>query len=329
MIELVINMELYFDNKSASLLELSQELARFNYDLQGKFRCPTCLRDLSITNDSFVHEDDIITEEHIIPKSVGGKVTTFLCKKCNSTFGAKQTKWFADWIELNEGKAPFSPNPKKQKASLTSNGITINGSLSLSNDGAIEFISDRKRSNPKHYDKYWSSPKPSEINISHNMPVFKNEGALRAGFLTAAYGLWFKSFGYSWVLQKALDDVRRQILNPEEDIITWNYLIETSVCAIETPSVGLVKIGDQIFPYAHVYDHLVLFPSAQNAHPQATPANEISYKLINMEPKINKRFQHRCVGPSSLVCDGCKIISPDVFSTTTVPTEEIQWSCWM
>ncbi len=65
------------DLRSASLLQLSQELGRFNYDLLGKFRCPTCLNDFSI-------ESREVSEEHIIPASVGGSLTTFLCKDCNS-----------------------------------------------------------------------------------------------------------------------------------------------------------------------------------------------------------------------------------------------------
>jgi hypothetical protein len=311
--------------RSASLLELSQELARFSYELRGKFRCPTCLRDFTCNSPST--EDGLITEEHIIPKSAGGTLSTFLCKGCNSSFGAKQTRWLGDWINHNKGKAPFPINPKKQKARATANGLTVNGSLRLAEDGAIEFISDRTRSDPKQYDQLWASRFP-EISVSFSAPVFRNESALRVGYLTAAYILWFKHFGYSWILQRTLDPVRAQILHPEQDIIRWNYLIEADSREIKSPSVGLIKFRDQIFPFAHIYDHLVLLPSAKELHPRTTPHTEIFRKWMNLEPIIEPRFRNRCVGPSSLTCDGCEIISPDFFSTTTIPIEPILINAW-
>lgn len=315
------------DLKSKSLIELSQELARFSYDLREMFRCPTCLKDLPLRNSSHLEEHNRITEEHIIPESVGGKLTTFLCKGCNSFFGSKQTRWLAEWIELNEGKAPFPVNPKKQRAKLTSRGLMTNGSLKLAEDGAIEFTSDRERSNPRHHDELWKGPRPAEISVSFSIPVLQNEHALRVGYLTAAYSLWFKCFGYSWVFQRALTAVREQLLNPEQDIIRWNYLIEWNSREIETPSVGLAKIDDQIFPFAHIYDHLVLLPSAKEQCPKSKSGN-ISIKFIHMEPVVEQRFRHRCIGPSSLICDGRNIISPDFFVATTLPIEIIRQTVW-
>ena len=96
--------------RSQYLLEISQELTRFNIDWQGKFRCPTCLKDYPLDSKE-------ITEEHIVPDSQGGRVTTFLCGPCNSFFGHKQTRWLSDWIDLVEGGAPFHRDPKKQKVS--------------------------------------------------------------------------------------------------------------------------------------------------------------------------------------------------------------------
>lgn len=128
------------------LCKISQELARFDSSLLGYFRCPVCLRDLPVENFGIDDIDSAITEEHIIPDSVGGRQTTLLCQRCNSTFGHKQTKWLSEWIEVNEGDAPFHSNPRKQRARLSANGQSLNGSLKLGVDGAIEFHSDRRRS---------------------------------------------------------------------------------------------------------------------------------------------------------------------------------------
>lgn len=301
-------------------------MCRFDLSFRGVILCPTCLRRLPIDPKEVTSDKDKITEEHIIPESVGGKVTSFLCKKCNSHFGQNQTRWLSEFIQLNEGGILFPLDPKKQKAGLHADGLRIGGHLRLASDGAIEFVDDRSRTNPADYDKFWSSPNPPEITISYKMEVFNNENSLRVGYLTAAYCLWFKHFGYSWALQSHLNDVRTQILYPERNIITWNYLIDVNTREIANPSLGMAKFRDQIFPFAHIYDHLVLLPSALARHPCNVSHSEIVIKNMVLEPEIGPRCRHRCVGPSSFVCDGQEIIKPDMFAETTVPIESIQAS---
>lgn len=314
--------------ENAFLTEISQELTRFDHGLRGLFRCPTCLRDLPIENFGSADERLAITEEHIIPGSVGGKATTFLCKKCNSLFGHKQTRWLSSWIELNEGGTPFHRNPKRQRASLSADGRRINGVLKLAEDGAIDFYADRDRSNPKDFDAYWLEPKPTEITITHQMPVFANEEMLRVGFLTAAYGLWFKNFGYSWILQSSLNIVRAQILKPDADVIAWNYVIETPEREIKNPSVGLMRFGEEYFPIAVIYDHIVILPSATRSHPPSTTGDQISKKVMVLSPRIADRYQSRCVGPAVLICDSQEIISPNLIAVPTVPPQYIWLDRW-
>jgi len=311
-----------------SLYEISQELARFNVNLLGLFRCPACLRDLPVENFGNADVNKAISEEHIIPDAVGGKHTTFLCKRCNSSFGHNQTKWLVEWIKLNEGGALFPTNPKKQKARIRANGRKINGSMHLAEGGELEFYTDRKRTNPIDYDAHWRDPKPSEITIEYSMPIFSNEETLRVGYLTAAYGLWFKNFGYSFVLQSNLDAVREQILHPERSVIDWNYLIEVPTREIEEPGVGLMRFGGDYFPIAVIYDHIVLLPSARKLYPSNTSADKISMKLITLGDEIAPRFQHRCVGPAVMICDHQIVIQPDMISHPTIPSQHAWIDGW-
>lgn len=308
-------------SRSDCLLEISQELTRFQFDLRGLFRCPVCLRDYDISSEE-------ITEEHIVPDAQGGRVTTFLCKTCNSTFGSIQTRWLSDWIDLNEGGAPFHTDPKKQRAKLTANGRTLNGSLQIGGDGAVEFYIDRNRSNPNDYEAYLREPKPPEIQIATSMPVFANEDPLQVGFLTAAYGLWFKSFGYSFILQSNLNLIREQILNPDRVVIDWNYLIEIPAREIRNPSIGLMRFDKEYFPIAVIYDHIVLLPTARKLHPRTTKADRISKKLLSLGVAIFPRYQHLCVGPAVLICDGQAIIQPDLISNPTISPQYIRTDGW-
>jgi len=220
---------------------------------------------------------------------------------------------------LNESIELFHADPKKQRTQLTADGRKINGTLKVTEDGALEFYTDKKRSNPVDYEAHWNGPKPSEITITTQMPVFGNEISLRAGFLTAAYGLWFKNFGYSFVLQSSLDIVRRQILYPDLDIMNWNYLIETPAREVVNPCIGLMRFGVDYFPTALIYDHLVLFPSPKRPHPSNTSPSEMSKKVMSFADEIASRYQHRCVGPAVLICDGQEVVNPDLIPNATVP----------
>ena len=157
------------------------------------------------------------------------------------------------------------------------------------------------------------------------MPLFSNEESLRVGFLTAAYGLWFKNFGYSFVLQSAMNIVRQQILSPQIELMPWNYLIEVPTRGVNNLGIGIMRFGLDYFPIALVYDHLVILPSAKRAHPQSTTADQISKKLLNLGEQISPRYQHRCVGPAVLICDGQEIILPDLIPKTTIPPQY----CWL
>ena len=161
------------------------------------------------------------------------------------------------------------------------------------------------------------------------MPVFANEEMLRVGFLTAAYELWFKNFGYSWVLQSSLNIVREQILNPEKALISWNYLIETPAREILNPNIGLMRFGKMYFPIAQIYDQIIILPSATQVHPPNSGPDEMSMKQLNFSPVIDNRFQSRCAGPAVLTCDGQEIVSPDLVATPTIPLQIIRIDPWI
>ncbi len=312
--------------RARSLRELSEDLARFDERMTGTFRCPVCLKEILLERNELSHDDDVVSEEHIIPISVGGKITSFLCTTCNSRFGQQQTRWLSEYIAIREGGGLFHPDPRRQRASASANGYKISGALRRGPAGAIEFIADQKRSSPQDYRAFRQCPIET-LTISHRMEVFANEHSLNVGFLTAAYVIWFKSFGYSWVLQGSLGDVRRQICNPRETILPWNFLMEARYPSRD-PSVGLAKFGNEFFPVAFIYDHIVVLPNPRLAHPPTTPANEIKVGVFEIAPSIHERYQHRCIGPAELVCDGQSTINPGVSERSTATTVKIDVVCW-
>ncbi len=58
--------------------ELSDDLARKTANLFNRVLCPLCLQ--AYSEDVIDLEEPELTEEHIIPESLGGKLVTLSCK---------------------------------------------------------------------------------------------------------------------------------------------------------------------------------------------------------------------------------------------------------
>lgn len=311
------------------LRDVSLELARFEPKRTNFFRCPVCLRDLPVENLGINDIDAGISEEHIVPDSVGGKHTTFLCKRCNSFFGHKQTARLSEWLQYLKADTPFITDGKKQRGTkLHSGEIALNGRLELEETGAINFISDRKRSNKTSFDTFWESAQPRSISIEYRLPMLADKNMLEVGYLTAAYGLWFKHCGYSFVFQTSQAPIREQILNPHKNLIDWNFLVENHAPPHLTPRPCLMRFGSDCFPAALIYDQFVLLPSCEKLHPAPTAEHKISAKLLELGEGISARLQHLCFGPATLFCGSQRILAPDLSQVAATDLEEYQLPEW-
>ena len=70
-----------------SFSALAADLARFTPEYPGKILCPLCLTPYA--EEALDLDEPLLTEEHIIPGELGGRIVTLSCKACNSTHGAK------------------------------------------------------------------------------------------------------------------------------------------------------------------------------------------------------------------------------------------------
>jgi hypothetical protein len=87
------------------------------------------------------------------------------------------------------------------------------------------------------------------------------------GYLTAGYLLWFRLLGYSWVLQRHLDDVRRAIRNPDQKVLDFDF---PQIQGKEGWNgwVGIVRGNkDEMMPAFALLDRMVVFPTADSPKP--------------------------------------------------------------
>lgn len=242
-------------NKHNMIKMLSENLSMFFPDLHAYFMCPTCLIKFPISYK------DGISEAHIIPKAAGGTIKTLLCTECNNYFGSNQDKWFGELIRIanSDRQSVFSTNIKE--GHFVIDGHKINGHWEMNDKGNFTFYWDVKRNSP-HINKLMQKKlqsHPSRLELKIPFPVLREDHQIKVGFLTAGYLMFFAMFGYSWVLQRHLDKIRKQIRNPQEEIIREKYVASTKIVK-KKPWIGFMKILKYQVPVFGFLKSFVLYP---------------------------------------------------------------------
>jgi hypothetical protein len=272
--------------------KLSENLSMFFPDLLGYFMCPTCL-------DKFpISDRDRISEAHIIPKACGGTVKTLLCTECNSFFGSNQDKWFGELVRIVNSDHPSVFYTNIKDGHFMIDGHRINGYWKIDDKGNFRFYWDVRR-NPPHINKLMQQKLLSHsprLELKVPFPVLRENHQIRIGFLTAGYLMFFAMFGYSWILQSHLDPIRKQIRNPQEDIIQANYIASTNILK-KTPWIGFMNILNYQVPVFGFLKNFVLYPPMYQPgfysdlgefEQSIDPANICVVKFTD-KPKYNKR----------------------------------------
>ncbi len=257
--------------KNHTLKMLSESLKVFIPEHNEHFLCPTCLDVLPLGRKTE------ITEAHIIPKAVKGKRRTFLCDKCNHSFGSKQDKWLVEYLKAVKTGIPryIIPTDIKEGAYWIDD-IKINGAWHEDKDGSLAFYIYTDRNSPilnkMIIEKFKNRPLNPTFRVP--VPILKNRRMIEIGFLTAGYLMWFDALGYSWVLQDHLDPIREQIRNPENDILKSKFLVYCEGARWPEPWIGMITIENQVFLTMGFDNGLVLLPPADRPN---------VYKEINLD----------------------------------------------
>ena len=219
--------------------------------------CPTCLKVVSLS------DLNKISEAHILPKFSGGRLKTYLCSDCNSKFGTNQDKWLGEYLQLRKsGKTVFGVT--KQAGRFSINGIPVSGKFRESSDGGLQFYIWDDKTSPESIDQLDGVGKHDPLTLSVEVPLMKNTRLVEVGLLTAAYLLWFRELGYSWVFQTHLDTIRKQICDPTKKIIETLPIAKNIDGEREMAWIGVVEFDETVLAAAGIADNLVLLPTFSN-----------------------------------------------------------------
>lgn len=282
--------------------------------------CPTCLEKIPLVN-----RDDI-TVAHIVPKAAGGRLKTYLCRQCNSSFGERQDKWFGEFIKLTRDSKTSIFSTTIKDGYFYIDGQRINGYWKFVNGKTLETYVDDRMNSPEALrmmdSNFFDNPRTTKLKIP--LPILRNEMFIKAGFLTAGYLLWFATFGYSWVLQKHLDIVRKQICSPDKEIISNRFLGEINF-KFPNPWIAFIPIwGKPTVAFGYLKT-LIIFP------PKYEP--DLYNKLSKMEESIDLakiqmlRFQDKIIYDKPLIVlqDQHIMIAPELSEKQENPPEVFQF----
>lgn len=299
------------NRKSEILKRMSSSSAKFDAAYIGSFVCPTCLKPVPLGSKSE------ITEAHIVPKYSGGSLKTYLCKKCNGDFGAKQDHWFGEYVYLvSSGKGLFAT--KKQNRTFIMNGVKVTGKFNEADDGTLEFYVYENLMSPEAVSDMKAAETHGRIEITINLPIIKNTHSITVGFLTAAYLLWFKELGYSWVFQAHLDPVRAQILNPNKRVIPSICVADAGGKYFENPWIGFLEIGDDSYPCAGIADRLIIFPSFSNPNVYELLAKQAGQQIAVTHEAIRISDYHKFPDPVGIIYRDQAMTFPDHFCNDSI-----------
>jgi hypothetical protein len=210
-------LETLFDLYAQNLVLVKE---RFNLksipDEGDFFACPICLKLLS-------HDElDVgtISEEHVPPEKLGGKVRTLTCTECNNRAGSGLE---SDLAKMLKPRDVFSGKPDAVlDVEYYINGeetLVLPATLSLSASGALTLLGDPKRTNPRDILKLYDViAKEGISNFNLHFGLHRHRRP-EAALLRIAYLWGFSVFGYGFLLNSNLAAIREQIQFPSKEIL--------------------------------------------------------------------------------------------------------------
>jgi hypothetical protein len=207
-------------------------------NFNGLFRCPICLSD-------YLHESDLVNG-HIIPKALGGKAKTIVCRKCDTTIGSKLEGPLINHVS-NLNVLSFKKNDKiRSKMTLSYEGKTYKTRIELKDK-----LMTIKLPNPGDIDLLTANIKKNkETNYTLNYH-FKNKNinnrATQLLGLKIAYYAAFNRFGYRYILNSDIDWIRDAILNSSTNELPYKATFYSKMDLMSISPIKMEFIIPEIY----------------------------------------------------------------------------------
>lgn len=173
--------------------------------------CPICLR-------KFPKEHiDGLSLEDAPQYSLGGRKIAITCKECNNSCGHIIDNHLVrfltrlDEIDFVEGS--------NRRIEILDNDRKINADLEVGNNKELKILLPKKINNPKWLQEHIDDIKEGNIIDIKNKEMDIDIKKVSTAILKNAYIILFSKFGYTFLLDKHYDRIRKQIINPMRYIV--------------------------------------------------------------------------------------------------------------
>lgn len=195
------------------------DLRRLRLNAKGGFVCPICLNYFARA----VNLAEYVSVEHIIPKTLAGRVTTLTCRRCNNTAGTELESHLVQRVRLEGRTKPFT-------AGVEFSGTSFRAEVHLpeSANDALKMYGIPKQSDPREIDQFtkllsdgvWDG-QTLKLNLEGGYVPARSDAAL----VRSAYLLMFRLFGYRYIYDKSAAYIRKMIMEPLANIAPRNGIL--------------------------------------------------------------------------------------------------------
>ncbi|RCW19726.1 hypothetical protein [Marinilabilia salmonicolor] len=211
--------------KFSGQLHLLKENNLIDIDLKYEktYICPLCLNQFSENDLVPDKTKNYLTEEDAPPAALGGSRIALTCKKCNSECGHKIDYQLKKLIEHEENSRFIKGTI--QRGTIEHEGKQVTVEMTSEGNGVLKAAHDEKRNNPTLFKKFIAKVKKGKLLDFKPKSHRLDNNKINYAFYKTNYIITFSKFGYIFLLDNAYDSLREQILNPETELIKYNFAI--------------------------------------------------------------------------------------------------------
>lgn len=171
------------------------------------FGCPLCCRVFERAADL----GDIVAEEHVLSRRLGGRIVTLTCRDCNNRHGTELDAHLVQRVLVEAKKVPIRTRVKIGAASFGAETYlrTEPGELN-------EIVGIRQQSDPRQDAELERLGLEGREPVHLSLKFGYNPNRSVVALVRAAYLLMFRTFGYRYVLDVSAKVVRDQLQNPTQ-----------------------------------------------------------------------------------------------------------------
>jgi hypothetical protein len=185
--------------------KLSDDLATINVKYRGLVACPLCLR--LFAEEGIDIEEPELTEEHIIPRELGGNIKTLTCKLCNNLHGSQIDAHLVQMLRSRDSIEGLSNRPFRGRIEIAGMRVPTNIDWKASVGKMTTF--GLRQFKPAVHEAIREKMRSGIVKTMNVTLIFDFiPGRANIGLLRIAYLAMFREFGYGYILSPAAAAIR-------------------------------------------------------------------------------------------------------------------------